>query len=355
MNKLSVFIMLMILLTSFSACNQQISQNSQTPADISEGHVNPPTDNGETQDTEVQAPAPTKFEKAISPKPDQAIEKHIEELTNNGSRKWGTASELEAACYLKEQMGAYGYTAYLQEFPAYEYDMRASGTGDYFDINPYDSEVIGSGHNVIANLNADDTSRKILVLSAHYDTVSSELGIIDNTSGVVALLEVARQVSDLELPFDLRFIFFSMEERYLLGSIYYVGNLSEDELIKIVACINVDMVGYKDGQEIVVATPYYVNREPGSRSLDGIPNALTDEWHRIFPEHNTYVKGDASSDHVSFEKKGIPNMLITQKHFDYETVRKRDSDFENLSIEELENTINMIVKYIKNLDTTKIN
>ena len=69
----------------------------------------------------------------------------------------------------------------------------------------------------------------------------------------------------------------------------------------------------------------------------------------------TYVKGETSSDHYSFEKKGLPNMMITQKHFDLETVRKHDSDFENLSIVELETTINMLVKYVKNLDITKIN
>ena len=147
--------------------------------------------------------------------------------------------------------------------------------------------MIGTGHNVIAEIKTSKETDKILVLTAHYDTVSKELGIIDNTSGVVTLLEVARLVFNLNLPFSLRFILFSSEERYLLGSKYYVSNLTENKLDKIAACINVDMVGYKDGQELVLATPYFAEDTSIIRnSLLGLDNTLTNEWHRIFPEPN---------------------------------------------------------------------
>lgn len=47
-------------------------------------------------------------------------------------------------------------------------------------------------------------------------------------------------------------------------------------------------------------------------------------------------------------------MMITQRYFDMETARKKDSDYENLSIPELKTTIELICKYIESLDLTKI-
>ncbi len=119
--------------------------------------------------------------------------------------------------------------------------------------------------------------------------------------------------------------------------------------------VTVDMVGYKDGQEIIVATPHFVSTTGGgAHALDGVRNALTDEWHKLFPEYEGYVRGEPNSDHLSFDRKGIPSMMITQRYFDMETARKKDSDYENLSIPELKTTIDLICKYINNLDLTKI-
>ncbi|WP_243456478.1 M28 family metallopeptidase [Mobilitalea sibirica] len=285
----------------------------------------------------------------------EIIEQIIQELIKNGSRKWNTESERLAADYIMKLMEGYGYHCIIQEFPAYEYDLKASVKNDYFDLNPYNSEVVGTGHNVIAEKDVGTHKDKVLVISAHYDTVANELGIIDNTSGVVTLLEVARLTANLDLPYTLRFIFFSSEERYLMGSRYYVSSLNSEELSKIVGCINIDMVGYRDGEEIVVATPYFaedININPSSKK--GVNNSLTKEWHKIFPELNTFVKVEGSSDHYPFDKVKIPNMMITQEHFDLETSRKQDSDIENLSIDELENTIHLVMEYLKRIDITNV-
>ncbi len=351
-----IFVMI-VSVAALSACQQEsindsvISSNANLiEGTIKESERDDNSKQGSDKESSIENSTRNYNQSQVS-----QIKKHIQELIKNGNRKWGTENELTAANYLKDEMDSYGYVTYIQEFPAYEFDIRASGNVEYFNLNPYNSEVIGIGHNVIADLNTSKETDQILVLSAHYDTVSEEPGIIDNTSGVVTLLEVAHMVSNLSLPFDLRFIFFSSEERYLYGSKYYVSNLTENDLNHIAACINVDMVGYKDGEELVLATPYFAHDTSVVRnSLNGLDNTLTKEWHRIFPELETYVKVETASDHFSFEKKGIPNMMITQKEFDIETVRKKDSDLDNLSISELEYTINLIKKYIQNIDITKI-
>jgi len=361
MKKIKEILIVLAVIFLFSACEQNAADNliesPKTDNLISEASEEiEPGKNSETLPSNTPVPSSVPDNKTmytIPMKAEEVIEKHLQELTKNGPRKWGTENEQSAANYIKERMEEYGYSVQIQVFPAYEYDIMAISSGDYFNLNPYNSEVIGEGRNIIAEIQTQQDTDKYLILCAHYDTVSKELGIIDNTSGVLTLLELARQISaESDLPFNLRFIFFSSEERYLIGSRYYVSNLSEKDLGKIIACINVDMVGYVNGQELVVATPFFANdpRDP----LAGIGNALTDEWQRIFPQMNTLIQYSASSDHYPFERKGIPSMMITQKYFDYETVRKKDSDFENLSIDELVNTVNLLKEYILNLNIDKI-
>ncbi len=63
------------------------------------------------------------------------------------------------------------------------------------------------------------------------------------TSGVAALLMVARQLTTQHLPFSVRIIDFSAEEEGLLGSNYYVRSLSDEDRQRIMAMINLDVVG----------------------------------------------------------------------------------------------------------------
>jgi Zn-dependent M28 family amino/carboxypeptidase len=70
-------------------------------------------------------------------------------------------------------------------------------------------------------------------------------GINDNGSGTATILETALQVSKLgiEPTNRVRFAFWGAEEFGLLGSEYYVENLSEEELDNIALYLNFDMLG----------------------------------------------------------------------------------------------------------------
>ena len=97
--------------------------------------------------------------------------------------------------------------------------------------------------NVVAELNNDIEDDETLVIGAHYDTTPNSPGANDNGSGVAAALVVAEELSDDELPFDLRFVLFGAEEIGLNGSFAYVGGLGEGESESILAMINLDVVG----------------------------------------------------------------------------------------------------------------
>lgn len=100
--------------------------------------------------------------------------------------------------------------------------------------------------NVIAELNNDIEDDEVLVVGAHYDTTPETQGANDNGSGMAVVLTIAEELADDELPFDLRFVLFGAEEIGLNGSFEHVGGLEEDELDRIMAMINLDVVGTGD-------------------------------------------------------------------------------------------------------------
>ena len=83
----------------------------------------------------------------------------------------------------------------------------------------------------------------VVVVGAHLDSVIAGPGLNDNGSGSSAILEVAIQMAKVKPRNTVRFIWFGAEELGLLGSEYYVSQLSEEEIDDIAVMLNFDMVG----------------------------------------------------------------------------------------------------------------
>ncbi|KAI3400551.1 hypothetical protein diail_2752 [Diaporthe ilicicola] len=122
--------------------------------------------------------------------------------------------------------------------------------------------------NVFAETIEGDPENTIM-LGAHLDSVAIAAGINDNASGSSLLLELVTALSKYSTKNRIRFAWWGAEERGLLGSIYYVNNLSPEESAGILAYLNFDMVsrGYfgvfdGDGSTYGVAAP------PGSDAIE---------------------------------------------------------------------------------------
>ena len=125
--------------------------------------------------------------------------------------------------------------------------VRALETGSNLEVRVSKAPLaLQPSRNVVAELNNDIEDDETLVIGAHYDTTPNSPGANDNGSGVAAALVVAEELSDDELPFDLRFVLFGSEEIGLNGSFAYVGGLGEGESENILAMINLDVVGTGD-------------------------------------------------------------------------------------------------------------
>lgn len=138
----------------------------------------------------------------------------------------------------------------------------------------------------------------IVYVTAHYDSVPYSPGANDNGSGIGVMLELARIMKGLPTDKEVRFVAVGAEEIGLLGSRYYVAQLSSDEIERSVANFNMDMVGTNWEK----ATQLYFN------VVDGKPNTVTDYAFAAAERLGNdsvvlYQRG--SSDHVAFYEAGI--------------------------------------------------
>ncbi|MDA0168369.1 M28 family metallopeptidase [Solirubrobacter taibaiensis] len=107
-----------------------------------------------------------------------------------------------------------------------------------------EADLDATTKNLIADTktgNADET----VVVGGHLDSVVEGPGINDNGSGTSAILEIAEAMSEQKIKprRAVRFAFWGAEESGLLGSEHYVTTLPADDLTKIYANLNFDMVG----------------------------------------------------------------------------------------------------------------
>jgi hypothetical protein len=100
-------------------------------------------------------------------------------------------------------------------------------------------------YNVIAD-SRGGSKNHVVVVDAHLDAIFGA-GMLDNASGSTTILDIALKMKNVTPLNKLRFIWFGGEELGLLGSQYYVANLSKNEL---------SHIGY-DLDADVTATPNY--------------------------------------------------------------------------------------------------
>lgn len=148
--------------------------------------------------------------------------------------------------------------------------------------------------NVIAQL-GDGPS--VLMLGGHLDSVLDGPGINDNGSGVAALLEIARGLSESGVPegWTVRIGLWGAEEFGSIGSRAYVDALDGD----VAAYLNLDMTGSVNGATLVYDE---AGAAPGSEEITDAFGA----WLLERDEPFASVDIGLSSDHFGFAQAGIP-------------------------------------------------
>lgn len=215
-------------------------------------------------------------------------------------------------------------------------DQRVGGTIDIVQEKR-------TGHNVVARLRAPGSSgAEAVVVGAHLDHLGRGLdgnslargdergkvhyGADDNASGVAGMLEIARYLAAnrASLKRDVIFAAWSGEELGILGSSHFVRELGEPMKPRVVAYVNMDMIGRLQ-QSLVLqgmgSSSWWTAAVERGNAPIGLPLALRNE---------SYLPTDATAFYI----KGIPILsAFTGAHAEYHSPRDVPSliDYESLS------------------------
>lgn len=137
----------------------------------------------------------------------------------------------------------------------------------------------------------------IVIVGAHIDSVPISPGANDNGSGTAVVTELARSIQGRAYPFEIRLVLFGAEEVGLIGSSRYAQQMSEDERERVIAMINLDMVGV-GSQWRIGGTPSLVAQ--GLMAMADIGESATRMGQSL----------NMSSDHASFIEAGMPGLFI---------------------------------------------
>jgi Zn-dependent M28 family amino/carboxypeptidase len=245
----------------------------------------------------------------------QLLSHHVHTLAQDiGPRNiWRASSMSTTTDYLKRVLTDLGYTVRQQEF---------------------------SAHNIPAiNLEVEITGslqpEEIVVVGAHYDTVSDCPGANDNGSGLAALLELARLLTDARPVRTIRLVAFANEEPPFflskdMGSRHYAAR-SRRLQEKIVAMLSLETMGYyrddPGSQDYPLPfslfypdTADFIAFVGNVRSQHLVRRAIGSfRYHASFPSQGIavpgFIAGVGWSDHWSFWQEDYPAIMVTDTAF----------------------------------------
>lgn len=174
--------------------------------------------------------------------------------------------------------------------------------GETVDGSAYIDAVVQAINttNIIAQTRGGDQDNCVM-LGGHSDSVAEGPGINDDGSGTLSLLEIATQLANYTVNNCVRFAWWAGEEEGLLGSDYYVSQLSEEENLKIRLFMDYDMMASPNyAYQVYNATD--AANPSGSEALRN----LYTEWYKSHDLNYTYIPFDGRSDYDAFIKNGIP-------------------------------------------------
>lgn len=159
--------------------------------------------------------------------------------------------------------------------------------------------------NILAD--TDGRSDRTVVVGAHLDSVLEGPGINDNGSGTASILETAIQLKELDLePRNrIRFAFWGGEEAGLIGSDYYVSQLSARQVKNHAVNLNFDMVASPNFVRYVYDGDGSAFGTKGPNGSDVVEQVFLDYFDsQGLPVASTAF--DGRSDYSGFIADGIP-------------------------------------------------
>jgi Zn-dependent M28 family amino/carboxypeptidase len=216
-----------------------------------------------------------------------------------------------------------------------------------FEVKPYFESYRDSfklkevdGYNVVGVLKSKQESNlKPLLIGAHFDHIghikavegdSIANGANDNASGTVAVLELAKFLSDKDLKRDVIFALFSAEEKGLVGS-RHLANKMKSMQVEPYMVFNIEMLGVQ-----MVDKDYraYVTGYEMSNFTEEFNKSYDNQFLGFLPQAKEYGLFKRSDNYPFYEVFEIPSHTICTFDFtNFEYYHHVNDEFEELEVE----------------------
>jgi len=161
--------------------------------------------------------------------------------------------------------------------------------------------IPGKGYNVIARRGKPLGER--IVITAHIDAKKGTPGAIDNATGVIVLLLLAKLLQDYNGKRLIEIVAFNGEDYYAVpGQMLYISK-NHGRFNEILLNINIDGAGYKKGKS---AFSFY-----------GLPREIEKDANDVLSKFNGITEGIqwVQGDHSIFTQNGRPAIAVSSKWF----------------------------------------
>jgi hypothetical protein len=194
--------------------------------------------------------------------------------------------------------------------------------------------------NAYATIRGTEVGGGVIIIGAHYDSrndylddaTSASPGADDNGSGVAAVLELARILSQTPHRSTIIFVFFSAEEVGRQGSQAFVNDYIKARDIPVFAMINIDTIGSWDAPDGTINDQEI--RIFAGRSNDDPSRQLARTADLVGTIYDSILRADVQSqidregrygDHQSFTDAGYPAIRFIEALEDTPNRESRDT------------------------------
>ena len=186
------------------------------------------------------------------------------------------------------------------------------------------------------------SSDKVIIVGAHFDRVSEGDGVVDNWSGASLLPSLYEAVKIKPRKHTYIFIGFTDEEKSLVGSHYYVRQMTKEQVAAADAMVNMDTLGLAPSEVWATHSDEWL-----IDSLASIANQLN------VPITGVNVDQLGSSDAESFTERKIPRITIhsrTQETWNARILHTSKDKLSAVRLDDYDETYRLLAAYIAYLD-----
>ncbi len=242
-----------------------------------------------------------------------------------------------AADDINRRLGEFKATNSKREQKLHELFEEVGCSGDYLA-----EQKVKHSHdpNVICTLPGQTESR--IIVGGHFDFVDRGQGVVDNWSGCSLLPSLYQSLKMSPRRHKFLFVGFTDEEKGMVGSNFYVRQLSPREVEGIIAMVNMDSLG---------TSPTKVELARGDQRLANALGIVASSMHLPLNAVNVHQAGRSDSD--SFQDRHVPGINIhSLTNETWPILHSRRDEMAAMRLSDYYDSYRLLAAYLAYLDAT---